>query len=114
VKRQTTILVAFLLLMTIRLFAQDGLSQLRPSLPPDAIGSQLIAWSQLQHPQPLELSQPLNDQLSLRSEQPPNPQPTFTACPQEHLHVPNVNDGGVNQPTDKKSRYVESDLREPR
>jgi hypothetical protein len=44
------------------MFAQTPQSQPRPGLPSDILGPQLIAWSQLQQPQPVAQPLPLSDQ----------------------------------------------------
>jgi hypothetical protein len=63
-------------------FAQDPQTQLRPALPSDILGPQLIVWSHLQKPQPLP--QPLpppdrpiqqQDQQSANSPAPQEQQP---------------------------------------
>ncbi len=58
-KRETGLFLALtvalvFLSVTIPLFAQNKQNQTDPVLPPDIIGPQLIAWSQLQSPQPLQ------------------------------------------------------------
>ena len=63
-KRETSPSVAlvFLLLTAPLMFAQTPQSQPRPGLPSDILGPQLIAWSQLQQPQPVAQPLPLSDQ----------------------------------------------------
>jgi hypothetical protein len=63
-KRKTSPSVAlvFLLLTAPLMFAQTPQSQPRPGLPSDILGPQLIAWSQLQQPQPVAQPLPLSDQ----------------------------------------------------
>ncbi len=60
-KRETGFLglaVALAFLLAIApLCAQNKQKQTDPVLPPDIIGPQLIAWSQLQSPQPLQQAQ---------------------------------------------------------
>jgi hypothetical protein len=54
-KRETSLLASliFLLVTGPLMFAQDPQTQPSPALPPDVLGPQLIAWSQLQKPQPV-------------------------------------------------------------
>jgi hypothetical protein len=54
-KRETSLLASliFLLVTGPLMFAQDPQTQPSPALPPDVLGTQLIAWSQLQKPQPV-------------------------------------------------------------
>jgi hypothetical protein len=54
-KRETSLLASliFLLATAPLMFAQDPQIQPSPALPPDVLGPQLIAWSQLQKPQPV-------------------------------------------------------------
>jgi hypothetical protein len=55
VKRETSPLAALVFLMVTLplMFAQDPQTQPSPALPSDTLGPQLIAWSQLQKPQPV-------------------------------------------------------------
>jgi hypothetical protein len=55
VKRETSPLatLVFLLATLPLMFAQDPQTQPSPALPSDTLGPQLIAWSQLQKPQPV-------------------------------------------------------------
>jgi hypothetical protein len=55
VKRETSSLatLVFLFVALPLMIAQDPQSQSRSALPPDILGPQLIAWSQLQKPQPM-------------------------------------------------------------
>ncbi|MFZ0815205.1 MAG: DUF5818 domain-containing protein [Candidatus Sulfotelmatobacter sp.] len=58
-KRETGLVLALVVVLafasvTIPLFARDKQSQTDPVLPPVVLGPQLIAWSQLQSPQPLQ------------------------------------------------------------
>jgi hypothetical protein len=56
---------------TIQGFAQQTPVQQSPSIPDDVLGSQLIAWSQLQKPEPVMQGQSQEQQQSLqRSDQP--------------------------------------------
>ena len=54
-KRETSPLaiLVFLLATLPLMFAQDPQTQPSPTLPSDTLGPQLIAWSQLQKPQPV-------------------------------------------------------------
>lgn len=74
-KRQTSPLatLGFLLVTFPLMFGQDPQAHLSPALPPDILGPQLIAWSQLQKPQPVP--QPLPPDRSIRQmdQQPANP-----------------------------------------
>ena len=76
-KRTSLFAVLLFLFVTIPLaLAQDLRSQPSPVLPSDILGPQLIAWSQLQKPQPVP--QPLPD----RPMQPqPDQQPAQSANP---------------------------------
>ena len=78
-KRETSLLATlFFLAATIPLtFAQDPKRQPSPGLPSDILGPQLIAWSQLQKPQPI--SQPLA--TPDRPIQQPDQQPSQSANP---------------------------------
>jgi hypothetical protein len=75
VKRQTSPLatLGFLLVTIPLMFGQDPQAHLSPALPPDILGPQLIAWSQLQKPQPVP--QPLPPDRSIRQtdQHPTNP-----------------------------------------
>jgi hypothetical protein len=55
VKRETSPLatLVFLLVTLPLMFAQNPQTQPSPALPSDILGPQLIAWSQLQKPQPM-------------------------------------------------------------
>jgi Protein of unknown function (DUF5818) len=55
VQRETSPLAAlgFLVVTVPLLFGQDPQARMSPALPPDIVGPQLIAWSQLQKPQPV-------------------------------------------------------------
>jgi hypothetical protein len=63
-KRETSPLATLLfLLVTLPLvFAQDPQTQPGPALPSDILGPQLIAWSQLQKPQPVPQPLPQEQQ----------------------------------------------------
>lgn len=82
-KRETSllgILVLVFLLTTLPLmFAQDPQIQRSPALPSDLLGPQLIAWSQLQKPQPVPQPLPPPD----RPIQQPDLQPPNSAAKQE-------------------------------
>lgn len=66
-KRETGFLVLALVMtlglssVTVRLFGQDTQNQPSPALPPEVLGPQLIAWSQLQSPQPLRQARSTQD-----------------------------------------------------
>jgi hypothetical protein len=77
-KRETRLLAAlfFLLGPVFLVFVQDGQSQRDPVLPSDILGPQLIAWSQLQKPQPMPQPLPPPDrpiQQPDQQGQPANP-----------------------------------------
>lgn len=87
-KRETSPLatLVFLLATLPLMFAQDPQTQPSPALPSDTLGPQLIAWSQLQKPQPvpqlpLQPDRPLQ-QPDVQQAKPPTQQeqpaaPTF-------------------------------------
>jgi len=52
---------------TIQVFAQQTPGQQSPSIPDDVLGTQLIAWSQLQKPEPVVESQSQEARQSQRS-----------------------------------------------
>jgi len=62
-RRETSLLLTLGLLSVIvpPIFAQDLQSQPDPVPPTNAIGPQLIAWSELQKPRPIPLPQPVPD-----------------------------------------------------
>jgi hypothetical protein len=63
---------------TIQGFAQQTPGQQSPSIPDDVLGSQLIAWSQMQKPEPVMQRQSQEQQQSLqRSDQPSSTAQTF-------------------------------------
>lgn len=66
------------------LFAQQAAQQSKPPLPADILGTQLVAWSELQKPRPVP--QPLP---------PPQPQPDPSAQPQ----TPPQGSQGQQQPS---------------
>jgi Protein of unknown function (DUF5818) len=88
VKRETSplgILVLVFLLTTLPLmFAQDPQIQRNPALPSDILGPQLIAWSQLQKPQPVLQPLPSPD----RPIQHPDLQTANSAAKQEQPSAP--------------------------
>jgi len=86
VKRETSPLgILVFLLMTLPLmFAQDPQIQRSPALPPDILGPQLIAWSQLQKPRPVLQPLPSPD----RPIQEPDLQPANSAAKQEQPAAP--------------------------
>jgi hypothetical protein len=76
VKRETSPLatLVFLLVTLPLMFAQDPQTQPGPAFPSDILGPQLIAWSQLQEPQPASQPLPPPDRPIQQSDQPtPNP-----------------------------------------
>jgi hypothetical protein len=78
-KRETSLLatLGFLLAIAPFMFAQDLQTQPSPVLPSDILGPQLIAWSQLQKPQPVPQPLPPPDrpvqQPAQQQGQPANP-----------------------------------------
>jgi len=86
VKRETSPLAALVFLMVTLplMFAQDPQTQPSPALPSDTLGPQLIAWSQLQKPQPVP-------QLMLQPDRPvhqPDVQPANPSAKQEQPAAP--------------------------
>src|SRR5271170_1543788 len=85
VRRETSSLttIVFLLVTFPLMFAQDPQTQPSPALPADILGPQLIAWSQLQKPQPVPQPLPPPD----RPVQPQAQQPTNPTAQQEQQQV---------------------------
>ena len=80
-KRETTLAIVLAALLTAVpvMFAQyqgDDQGRPAPPAPSDVIGTQLIAWSELQEPQPVSVRTPPSDQTKLSQ---PNQQPVQTA-----------------------------------
>jgi len=100
VKREISPLgILVFLLMTLPLMsAQDPQIQRSPALPPDILGPQLIAWSQLQKPQPVLQPLPLPD----RPIRQPDLQPANSA-PQQKQPADPVFVGAITQ---DGARYV--------
>jgi hypothetical protein len=80
-KRETRLLAAlvFALGTVLLTSAQDSRTQPNPVLPPDILGPQLIAWSQLQKPEPVPQPLPPPDRPVQQpdqhaEQQPANPQ----------------------------------------
>jgi hypothetical protein len=70
VRRETSLATLLFLLTTLPLmFAQDPQTQPSPALPADILGPQLIAWSQLQKPQPVPQPVPPPDRPTQQSDQ---------------------------------------------
>jgi hypothetical protein len=65
---------------SIQIFAQQTSGQQSPSIPDDVLGSRLIAWSQLQQPEPVVQGQSQDQRPSQPSGQASNPAQTFTDC----------------------------------
>jgi hypothetical protein len=78
-KRKTSLFATLGVLLAIAplMFAQDLQTQPSPALPSDILGPQLIAWSQLQKPQPVPQPLPTPD----RPAQQPAQQPAQSANP---------------------------------
>lgn len=76
-KRETRLLAALVFLLgTVSLIcAQDLRSQPSPVLPSDILGPQLIAWSQLQKPEPAPQPLPPPDRPIQQPDQPTNQRP---------------------------------------
>ena len=72
-KRRTSLVSALIFLSATfpAVLAQDMKSQPSPVLPSDILGPQLIAWSQMQKPQPIPQSAPSPGRPSQQAEQPP-------------------------------------------
>jgi hypothetical protein len=112
VRRQIGIFIALAFLSaTIRMVAQDKLRQQNPAVPTDILGSQLIAWSQLQTPEPVVQHQSQDDRPVWQSDQPSNPTQTFTdrtnpdrANQDGNRFIPSVTDG-VSQFVDTRAKY---------
>ncbi|MBZ5681986.1 MAG: hypothetical protein LAO24_17950 [Acidobacteriia bacterium] len=77
-KRETNILatISFVLVVALSGFGQDPQVQSSPALPPDVLGPQLIAWSQLQKPKPVPQPLPPPDRPTRQSDQETPGQPT--------------------------------------
>lgn len=107
-KRETSLLalLIFLLGTVAPMLAQDPQSQPSLALPSDIIGVQLIAWSQLQKPQPVPQPLPPPDQPispSAQQTQPPNP------AAQEHQPVAQTFKGTIVKDGSKYVLKVSSD-----
>ena len=75
-KRETSSIatLVFLLVSLPLMLAQDPQTQPSPALPSSILGPQLIAWSQLQKPQPAPQPLPPPDRpIPQPDQQPPNP-----------------------------------------
>jgi hypothetical protein len=97
---------------TIQGFVQQTPVQQSPSIPEDVLGSRLIAWSQMQKPEPVMQGQSQEQQQSLqRSDQPSSPAQTFS----DRISIDRTNqDGnrfipsltnGVNESVDTHAKY---------
>lgn len=86
-KRETSLFatLVFVLSTLPLLLAQDVQIQPSPGLPADILGPQLIAWSQLQKPQPIPQPLPAADREVQRPDQ--QPAPTQVAPPQQQPAV---------------------------
>ncbi|MGC2647043.1 MAG: hypothetical protein WA261_12265, partial [Candidatus Sulfotelmatobacter sp.] len=86
-RRETSLFLTLGLLSTIAppIFAQDLQGQPDP-VPPSSIivGPQLIAWSELQKPQPVELPQRKPAEQRNQPDQKPTEPPAQSAQPQAH------------------------------
>jgi hypothetical protein len=100
VKRETSLLgiLVFLLTTLPLMFAQEPQIQRSPALPSDILGPQLIAWSQLQKPQPVPQPLPPPD----RPIQQPDLQPANSAAKLEQPAAPAF----VGTITKDGARYV--------
>jgi hypothetical protein len=83
-KRVTSLLATLIfVLATVPLMCtQDLQSQSGPELPSNILGPQLIAWSQLQKPQPMPQPLPPPDRPVQQPDQPPDQQAAHPANPQ--------------------------------
>jgi hypothetical protein len=80
-KRRTSLVSILMFLSTWpAMLAQDIKSQPSPVLPSDILGLQLIAWSQMQKPQPIPQPMPSPGRPSQQAEQQPPPQPPSPAA----------------------------------
>ena len=72
-KRRTSLISALIVLSATlpALLAQDPKSQLTPILPSEILGPQLVAWSQMQKPQPIPQPMPSPDRPLQQAEQQP-------------------------------------------
>jgi hypothetical protein len=75
-----------LLAVSPLVFAQDAAPQSKPPLPPDVLGPQLVAWSQLQKPRPVPQPLPPPDQPS--QQQSPAPPAGSQAQPAQQPEPP--------------------------
>ncbi len=96
----------------IQVFGQQPPGQQNPSIPDDVLGLQLIAWSQLQKPEPVMQGQSQEQQQSLqRSDQPSSPVQTFSdrisidrANQDGNRFIPSLMNG-VNESVDTRAKY---------
>src|ERR1700726_1135908 len=89
-KRRTCLLatLTFVLGTVSLIYAQDLKSQPRPALPTDILGPQLIAWSQLQKPQPVPQPLPPPDRPVAQPDQQPDRPEAQPANPQGQPQKP--------------------------
>ena len=83
--------VVFLLATVPLMFTQDSQTQPQPTLPPDILGPQLIAWSQLQKPQPVPQPLPPPD----GHVQQPDQQPATSSAQEDLRPVPSTFQGTI-------------------
>jgi Protein of unknown function (DUF5818) len=84
-KRETCLLTTLVLGTAMVMCAQDSRS---PGLPPDILGPQLIAWSQLQKPEPVPQPLPPPDRPVQQPDQQTDQRPTQPANPQAQPQPP--------------------------
>ncbi len=83
-KRKTCLLATLVFVLGSVPFmrTQDQRSQPDPVLPSGILGPQLIAWSQVQKPEPVPQPLPPPDRAAQQPDQPAHPQPPQSANPQ--------------------------------
>jgi hypothetical protein len=86
-KRATILLIALVFLSAASplVFTQDQPSS---ALPPDILGPQLIAWSQLQKPRPMPQPLPPPDQPAQQADQQPEQRPSQPPDPDTQQQQP--------------------------
>jgi hypothetical protein len=77
--RLESMLICLLAVSPVVLSAQNVTGQPGPALPSEILGPQLIAWSQVQRPQPIPQPMPSPSQTSQQSEQAPSQAPSPAA-----------------------------------
>jgi hypothetical protein len=91
------IFIAHMSLFTaIQVFGQQTPGQQSPSIPDDVLGSQLIAWSQLQKPEPVVQRQSQQPRPIQQSDQPSSSTPALTDRANADCANPDANRGLAN------------------